>query len=248
MERVSINKQESGQETVTLHSSRQYDQDLEWIRSKVLLMGGLVEDQFRDAVTSLEKNDAELAVRVVAGDEKVNRQEVELDRACTELIVRRQPAANDLRNVMATVKVITDLERIGDEATKIARSAKNVHLRERLQPCHYDTVSVMAKTAKYMLHEALDAYARMERDTAVSLMASDAVIDREFRDMMKELIRYMSDEPGTVAAGLEMLRAAKAIERIGDHATNIAEYVIYVVEGRDVRHTDYHLQYPGTMR
>lgn len=237
-----------GEKTMSgLHSSRQYDQDLEWVRSKVLLMGGLVEDQFRDAMVALEKGDEALADRVIAGDEKVNRQEVELDHALTELIVRRQPAANDLRNVTATGKVITDLERIGDEATKIARSAKNIRSRELLLPNHYQTLSGMSQTARRMLRESLDAYARMDREQAISLMALDAVIDREFHDMMKELIRYMSDEPGTVAAGLDILWAAKAIERIGDHATNIGEYVIYVVDGEDIRHTDYRLQFQGSM-
>lgn len=229
------------------HSSKQYDQDLEWIRSKVLLMGGLVEDQFRDAMISLENSDDVLADKVIKGDEKVNRQEVELDHSLTELIVRRQPAANDLRNVTATGKVITDLERIGDEATKIARSAKSIRSRELLLPNHYQTVAAMSQTASRMLREALDAYARMDRDQAIRLMALDSVIDHEFHDMMKDLIKYMSDEPGTVAAGLDILWAAKAIERIGDHATNIGEYVIYVVDGEDIRHTDYRLQFHGTI-
>lgn len=242
------NNNEQDEKTMPgLHSSKQYDQDLEWIRSKVLLMGGLVEDQFRDAITALEKSDEALADRVIKGDEKVNKQEVELDHALTELIVRRQPAANDLRNVTATGKVITDLERIGDEATKIARSAKSIRSRELLSPHHYQTLAGMSQTAARMLREALDAYARMDREKAIRLMALDAVIDREFHDMMKELIRYMSDEPGTVAAGLDILWAAKAIERIGDHATNIGEYVIYVVDGLDIRHTDYRLQFQGAM-
>ena len=241
------NKEQDGKQMSGMHSSKQYDQDLEWIRSKVLLMGGLVEDQFRDAMIALEKGDEVLADRVIKGDEKVNRQEVELDHSLTELIVRRQPAANDLRNVTATGKVITDLERIGDEATKIARSAKNIRSRELLLPHHYQTLAGMSQTARRMLREALDAYARMDREQAIALMALDAVIDREFHDMMRDLIEYMSAEPGSVAAGLDILWAAKAIERIGDHATNIGEYVIYVVDGEDIRHTDYRLQFQGTM-
>ncbi len=231
-----------------LHSSKQYDQDLEWIRSKVLLMGGLVENQFRDAIHALEKGDAGLAEKVVAGDMQVNRQEVELDHACAQLIVRRQPAANDLRNVVATMKVISDLERMGDEATKIARVAKNIRACDLLLPAHYEAVVNMSRTAKRMMHDALDAYARMDTAGATGLMAMDDVVDGEFHDIMCALIRYMRNDPDTVEVGIDLLRAAKAIERIGDHATNIAEFIIYVVEGKDIRHTDYRLLSGSTLR
>ena len=231
-----------------LHSSKQYDQDLEWIRSKVLLMGGLVENQFRDAIVALEKGDVALAKKVMAGDAQVNRQEVELDHACAQLIVRRQPAANDLRNVMATVKVISDLERMGDEATKIARSVGYIVSRDLLTPDHYHAVINMSHTAKHMMHEALDAYARMDTAKAAALIATDDVVDTEFHDIMCELIRYMRSEPESVEAGVNLLRTAKAIERIGDHATNIAEFIIYVVDGKDVRHTDYRLPADSTLR
>lgn len=230
------------------HSSRQYDQDVEWIRSKVLLMGGLVEDQFRDAMLAMERGDAVLAQKVVDSDALVNRQEVELDHACAQLIVRRQPAANDLRNVMATVKVISDLERMGDEATKIARAVKNIPSYNLLLPDHYQAVIGMSRTAKRMMHDALDAYARMDTAGALALMAVDDVVDAEFHDIVCSLIGYMRSKPETVEAGVNLLRAAKAIERIGDHATNIAEFIIYVVEGKDIRHTDYRLQTEGTMR
>lgn len=230
------------------HSSRQYDQDLEWIRSKVLLMGGLVEEQFRDAMAAMEKGDVTLAEKVVAGDDRVNRQEVELDHACAQLIVRRQPAANDLRNVMATVKVISDLERMGDETTKIARAVKNIRSGDLLLSGHYRAVIGMSHTARRMMHEALDAYARMDTAAALALMAVDDVVDAEFHDIVCSLIEYMRREPEAVEAGVNLLRAAKAIERIGDHATNIAEFIVYVVEGKDIRHTDYRLQTEGTMR
>lgn len=231
-----------------LHSSKQYNQELEWIRSKVLLMGGLVEKQFKDAIFALEKGDVALAEKGVASDAWVNRQEVELDHACTQLIVRRQPAANDLRNVMATVKVISDLERMGDEATKIARAVGHIVFRDRLTPDHYHAVISMSHTARHMMHEALDAYARMDTVKAAALMAADDVVDTEFHDIMCELIRYMQSEPKSVDAGVNLLQMVKAIERIGDHATNIAEFIIYVVDGKDVRHTDYRLPTGSTLR
>ena len=213
------------------HSSKQYDQDLETIRSKVLLMGGLVETQFQDAVTCFRNGDVERAERVIRADEEVNRLEVQLDDTCSHLIVKRQPAANDLRTVMATIKAITDLERIGDEATKIARMAKNMH--ERGVPAglnHYDIVRSIAASTGDMLHDALDAFARSDKAQAAGLIARDKLIDQEFSMILRSTITFMMEDPRTISA---------ALERIGDHAKNIAEYVIYVVEGKDIRHTDY---------
>jgi phosphate transport system protein len=226
------------------HSSKQYDLDLEAIRSRVLLMGGLVEKQFRDAMASFLTGDVELAEKVMRNDEEVNRLEVSLDSICTHLIVKRQPAANDLRTVMATTKVITDLERIGDEVTKIARSAKNIQSRSTLIINNYASIKLIADHAVRMLHDALDAFARMDRDLAIRLIGLDAVIDHEFHEMMRNLITFMTEEPQTISAALDLLWAAKAIERVGDHSTNIAEYVIYVVEGKDIRHTDYTSLFP----
>lgn len=222
-----------------VHSSKQYDLDLEAIRSKVLLMGGLVESQFHDAVTCFRTGDAERAALVIKADENVNRLEVALDETCSQLIVRRQPAADDLRTVMATIKVITDLERIGDEATKIARAAKTIQERGVSTINHYETVRVIASSAGDMLHDALDAYARLDEKHATRLIAQDALIDHEFRSIMRNLITFMMEDPRTISAALDTLWVAKAIERIGDHAKNIAEYVIFVVEGKDIRHTDY---------
>jgi phosphate transport system protein len=221
------------------HSSKQYDMDLETIRSKVLLMGGLVENQLRDAMLCFRVGNTELARQVIKGDENVNRLEVTLDDACSHLIVRRQPAANDLRTVMATIKVITDLERIGDEATKIARTAESLHERGTAIINHHETVRVIAGSAADMLHDALDAFARLDQNQAARLIAQDAVIDHEFRSIMRSLITFMMEDPRTISAALDTLWVAKAIERIGDHAKNIAEYVIYIVEGKDIRHTDY---------
>jgi len=221
------------------HLSKQYDQDLETIRSRVLLMGGLVENQFRNAMLSLHEGSIELAEKVMKADVEINRLEVSLDSACTNLIVRRQPAANDLRTVMATTKVITDLERIGDEATKIARSAKSLQNRTTPVKDYYDTIKVIAETAGGMLHDALDAFARLDKELAIRLIGRDALIDHEFHAMMPKLIDYMTGEPPIIGASLDLLWVAKSIERIGDHATNVAEHVIYIVEGTDIRHTDY---------
>ncbi|TCS39659.1 phosphate transport system protein [Paucimonas lemoignei] len=220
------------------HSSKQYDMDLETIRSRVLQMGGLVESQFQDAMRSFRNGDRELAQQVINGDEQVNRLEILLDDTCNHLIVKRQPAANDLRMVMSTVKIITDLERIGDEAVKIARVASNQ--AERGNGLNqYEFVRVIAERAKELLHEALDAFARKDEKQATRLIAQDAIIDHEYSIIMRSLITYMMEDPRTISTALDAIWVAKAIERIGDHATNIAEYVVYVVEGKDIRHSDY---------
>jgi phosphate transport system protein len=221
------------------HSSKQYDLDLEQIRSKVLLMGGLVENQFHDALECFRTGDADRAEKIMQADEQVNRLEVTLDDACSHLIVRRQPAANDLRTVMATIKVITDLERVGDEATKIARAARSMKDRGVAAINHYETVRVIAASAGALLHDALDAFARLDAQQATMLIAQDKAVDHEFRSIMRNLITFMMEDPRTISTALDTLWVAKAVERIGDHAKNIAEYVIYVVEGKDIRHTDY---------
>jgi len=219
------------------HSSKQYDQELEAIRSKVLLMGGMVETQFDEALNCFRVGNTEQADKVMADDHAVNQLEVQLDDACSHLIVRRQPAANDLRTVMATIKVITDLERIGDEATKIARTAKSLHERGMVSFNHYETVRTISRATADMLHDALDAFARLDGKAAVQIIAQDDVIDHEFRTIMRSTITFMMEDPRTISSALDVLWVAKAIERIGDHAKNIAEYVIYVVEGRDIRHS-----------
>jgi phosphate transport system protein len=219
------------------HSSKQYDQELEAIRSKVLLMGGMVETQFEEALNCFKVGDSVKADKVMADDHAVNQLEVQLDDACSHLIVRRQPAANDLRTIMATIKVITDLERIGDEATKIARTSKSLHARGTIGFAHYDMMRTLARATSDMLHDALDAFARLDGKQALQLIAADEVIDHEFRSVLRNLITFMMEDPRTISPALDTLWVAKAIERIGDHAKNIAEYVIYVVEGRDIRHT-----------
>ncbi len=224
------------------HLSRQYEQDLEAIRSRVLHMGGLVEKQFYDAMTCFRTLDAKEAARIIATDVEVNQMEVALDDACSHLIVKRQPAANDLRTVMATIKVITDLERIGDEATKIARAASAIQQRGVTLIAYEDLVRVMGDTAGKLLHGALDCFARLDQKQATRLIIEDEKVDNEFRIVMRNLITFMMEDPRTISLSLDTLWVAKAIERIGDHAKNIAEYVVYIVEGKDIRHTDYAAQ------
>jgi phosphate transport system protein len=218
------------------HSSKQYDHELETIRSKVLLMGGIVETQFAEAMACFRAGNSERADQVIAQDDEVNQLEVQLDDDCSHLIVRRQPTANDLRTVMATIKVITDLERIGDEASKIARTSKSLHARGVPGLNHFEMVRTIATATGDMLHDALDAFARLDGKQALQLIAQDAVVDHEFKSIMRNLITFMMEDPRTISSALDTLWVAKAIERIGDHAKNIAEYVIYVVEGKDIRH------------
>ena len=219
------------------HASKQYDLDLGSIRSRVLAMGGLVESQIRRAIDALASGDLQLSDEVIAADHKVNAMEVALDGDCSQLIVRRQPAANDLRMIFAITKTVTDLERIGDEAQKIARMAKNIHPRGAAQAPPLVEVRHAAEAAISMLRRTLDAFARLDCNTAAEVIRDDAGIDTEFRSILRQLITYMMEDPRTISTSLEIVWIAKAIERIGDHAKNMAEYVIYIVKGTDVRHT-----------
>ncbi len=214
------------------HSSKQYDHELEAIRSKVLLMGGLVETQFDEALECFRIGDIARAERVMAEDQAVNQLEVALDDACSHLIVQRQPTANDLRTVMATIKVITDLERIGDEATKIARTAKSLHERGAtgFAPFRHDPHDRQGDVRHCCTMRSTRSRAWTASRPCRS-SRSDEVVDHEFRVILRNLITFMMEDPRTISSALDTLWVAKAIERIGDHAKNIAEYVIYVVEG-----------------
>jgi phosphate transport system protein len=219
------------------HASKQYDLDLGSIRSRVLAMGGLVESQIRHALDALATGDAALSDEVVAADHRVNAMEVALDGDCSQLIVRRQPAAGDLRMIFAITKTVTDLERIGDEAHKIARMAKNIQERGGTQAPPMVQVRHAAEAAISMLQRTLDAFARLDVATAREVIRDDAGVDTEFRSILRQLITFMMEDPRTISTALDIVWVAKAIERIGDHAKNMAEYVIYIVEGTDVRHT-----------
>ena len=219
------------------HASKQYDLDMGSIRSRVLAMGGLVESQIRHAIDALSSGNVALSEEVIAADHKVNALEVALDGDCSQLIVRRQPAANDLRMIFAIMKTVTDLERIGDEAQKIARMAKNIHERGGTQAPPVVEVRHAAEAAISMLRRSLDCFARLDAEAAADVIRDDAGVDQEFRSILRQLITYMMEDPRTISTALEIVWVAKAIERIGDHAKNMAEYVIYIVKGTDVRHT-----------
>jgi len=218
------------------HTSKQFDAELEAVRARVLQMGGLVESQIRLAVESLVSGDVALMTKVIADDHRVNAMEVEIDESCSRILVRRQPAAGDLRMVMTVIKTITDLERIGDEAEKIARMAKLLSQQERLRLPRYNEIKRAAEIALDMLRKSLDAFARLDLATAATVVRQDELVDEEFRAIMRYLITFMMEDPRTISTSLEILFVAKAIERIGDHAKNMSEYVVYMVKGRDVRH------------
>ncbi len=220
---------------MTEHTSKQFDAELEAVRTQVLQMGGLVEEQIMQAVDAFGSGNMEVIVRVVENDHRVNSMEVDLDEACSHIIARRQPAAGDLRLIIAVIKTITDLERIGDEAEKIARMARLSHTAERMHMPKID-IRHMASLTLGMLRAALDSFARLDSPAAQSVVEQDDAVDNEFRSMLRQLITFMMEDPRTISRCLEVLFIAKALERIGDHSKNMAEYVIYMVEGRDVRH------------
>ncbi|HEU4621801.1 MAG TPA: phosphate signaling complex protein PhoU [Burkholderiaceae bacterium] len=217
------------------HTYRQFDNELEQVRSKVLQMGGLVEQQISKAIEALDTDDMPLILAVIEGDQQVNRLEQEIDEACTQMIAKRQPAAGDLRIIHSIVKMITDLERVGDEATKVARMAKSITEANR---AHMPRVELkhMENAVLAMLRQALDAYARLDAVAAARVIRDDDSVDAEFRNIVRLLITHMMEDPHTISRGIDLLFVVKALERIGDHAKNMCEYVVYLVKGRDVRH------------
>lgn len=221
----------------TEHTFKQYDAELEAVRAKVLEMGGLVEQQIVQALEALVKLDSNLAKEVMDNDRLVNALEVQIDEDCSHIIARRQPAAGDLRMVMMMVKTITDLERIGDEATKIARTAHKIYEEDRMYKPRFNEIKAMVALVREMLRTSLDAFARLDVTKTVEVAKQDELVDEQFRVAMRQLITFMLEDPRTISMSLEVLFVAKAIERIGDHAKNIAEYVVYMVKGKDVRHT-----------
>lgn len=222
--------------SLSQHISKQFDQELEDLRSRVMRMGGLVEDQLNKSLDALDRSDLELAEAVASSDYKVNSLEVDIDEECTQILARRQPAASDLRLVLAVIKTISDLERIGDEIEKIGKMV--VRLCEQSSPkSHYVSVISMGHHVHKMLHDALDVFARMDSQKAVEVAAQDDKIDEEYGAILRQLITYMMEDPRSISNVLDVVWAVRALERIGDHANNICENVIYLVEGKDVRHT-----------
>jgi phosphate transport system protein len=219
------------------HTSKQYDVELESVRAKVLEMGGLVEQQIVNALEALTSADVNLAKEVMERDARVNALEVQVDEDCSHIIVRRQPAARDLRMIMMMVKTITDLERIGDEATKIARTAQRIYEQDRMYKPRFNEIKSMVGIVREMLRTSLDSFARLDIRQTVEVAKQDEQVDEQFRAAMRQLITFMLEDPRTISMSLEVLFVAKAIERIGDHAKNISEYVVYMVKGKDIRHT-----------
>ncbi len=219
------------------HISKQFDQELETIRARVLQMGGLVEEQIRHAMQALETGDSLLIRQILQNENKVNDLEVEVDDICNHIIARRQPTAGDLRMVLTAIKMVRDLERVGDEAEKICRMAQLIHEAE-CQNLPRVELTHMAKVTVDMLHKVLDAFARMDVKAAMEVVREDAAVDDEFRAVLRQLITYMMEDPRTISRSIELLFGAKAIERIGDHCKNMSEHVVYLVRGLDVRHKD----------
>jgi phosphate transport system protein len=218
------------------HISSQFDNELGSVSSRVLELGGLVESQIRHAVFALSQFSYEEADQVIATEAQVNSMEVEIDRDLSSIIARRQPTARDLRLLIAISKITANLERVGDEAEKIARMVKAIGASGNARFLPSSELRIASDLASGLLRKALDCFARLDVTEAVSILREDDLIDAEFDGFVRKLVTYMMEDPRTISASLDLLFIAKAIERIGDHSKNIAEFVIYVVKGADVRH------------
>ena len=218
------------------HISHKYDEALENVRTSVLAMGGLVEEQITNALAALAEFDSELGERVVRDDYKINRLEVQIDEECTRIIALRQPAASDLRLVIAIIKTITDLERMGDEAQKLGRTAMRLsgNAPGRMR---YAGVRNLGRHVQQVSRQALDAFARLDVEAAVAIAREDKTVDQEYAACMRELVTYMMEDPRRISEVLDMIWCARALERIADHAKNIGEYIVFLVKGKDIRHT-----------
>lgn len=223
------------EELVHHHISKQFEQELEHIRHRVLVMGGLVEAQVADAVKALLENDVALADEVIDNDYKVNSMEVEIDEKCSEILARRQPAARDLRLVLAVIKTIADLERIGDEARRIARQSLDLSNRYP-KTNQLSELEQLAVQVRAMLHNALDAFARIDVELALQVVEEDKTVDKEYESIIRQQITYMMEDPRAIPVSLDIMWSARSLERIGDRSCNICEYLIYFVKGKDVRH------------
>jgi len=219
------------------HLSSQFDSELNAVSARVMEMGGLVESQIRSAVYALSQFSAEVAQQVIEAEARVNAMEVEIDHDLSSIIARRQPTARDLRLLMAISKTTANLERAGDESAKIARMVKSIIESGAARNLPTSELRVTCDLASALLRKSLDAFARLDATMALSILKEDDVIDHEFGGFVRKLVTYMMEDPRTISPSLDLLFLAKALERIGDHAKNIAESTIYVVKGADVRHT-----------
>ena len=218
------------------HLSSQFDDDLGHLRSHVLQMGGLVETQISAAIDAYSKGEVASVKHIVETDRKVNDLEIAIDDDCAHLIAKRQPAASDLRLVFGITKIVTDLERAGDEAKKIAKGVRRIYEAGQMPSQYGIGVRHIAEAALAMLRQSLDAFARLDSALAIKVIQADADVDTEFKSIMRQLITHMMEDPRTITTSIDIIWIARAVERIGDHAKNVAEHVVFIVEGRDIRH------------
>ena len=217
------------------HISRRFNEDLERVRSQVLTMGGFVEQQLAKAVSALVEGDSTLGETVARDDFEVNRMEVSIDEECSRILATRAPAASDLRLIVAIIKAITDLERMGDECEKIGYIASRLATQER--PTNkYREIKHLGRVVQNMVHDSLDAFARMDAEAALRVARQDRVVDEEYEAIQRQSITFMMEDPRNIRRALDVMWVVRAIERIGDHAKNICEYVIFMVHGKDIRH------------
>ncbi len=218
------------------HISKRFNNDIENLRNMVLSMGGLVESQLTHAISALVTGDSELGLKVANDDYKVNELEVNIDEECGRILAMRGPAAGDLRLIVAVIKTITDLERIGDEAEKIGFLASKLAAMDRPSDSYYE-LKTLGTHVSHMVRDAMNAFARLDVDEAFKVVREDKEVDREYESIQRQCITFMMEDPREIKRVMNVTWAARALERIGDHAKNICEYVIYMVQGRDVRHT-----------
>lgn len=222
---------------LTDHISKRFNKDLENLRSSVLTMGGLVETQLDNAISAIVSGDSELGLKVANDDYKVNNLEVDIDEECSRILATRAPAASDLRLIVAIIKTITDLERIGDEAEKIGFLASRLAAMDRPVDSYRELKNLGTHVLR-MVRNAMNAFARLDLDASLEVVREDERVDEEYDTIMRQCITFMMEDPRSINRVMNVTWSARALERIGDHAKNICEYVIYMVEGRDVRHTD----------
>jgi phosphate transport system protein len=222
---------------VNEHTHKQFDADMEALRTGVLAMGGLVETQLVRALDALEDGEgADTVDQVGAVEQSINQKQVEIDQQCSQVIAKRQPAAIDLRMILTITKIVNDLERVGDETKKIAYKAGQTRNTGRLEQVRQFDAARALREAQDMLQLSLDAFARLDLSAAADVIERDQVIDSSFDSIVRQLVSYMMEDPRTISTALEIVFIAKSIERIGDHAKNIAEAVVQLVKGKDVRH------------
>lgn len=221
------------------HISHQFNKELEDIRNKVLTMGGLVEQQVTNGLTALLEEDNDLATRVAESDFEINKLEVEIDEDCTQVLAKRHPAASDLRLIVTVIKVITDLERIGDEAEKLGRFSRDLSSMPDESPSYRKELRHLGELVKSMLQDSLDAFVRMDVDAALAIAQRDEDVNREYENLERLLSTHLVEDPRQVSKLFKITWCARALERIGDHSVNICEYVVYLVKGRDIRHTSF---------